>query len=97
MDDYVEEDYLHCPACGHSPVRSRKCTHCKDGWLWGYDEDPTWYGPDEFVPCDQCDGLGFHHWCPECGADLNLPKWRDAMDAQFSEFEQQLIDLYYDQ
>jgi hypothetical protein len=83
MDDYEEEYDLVCPACGHSPVRYRKCHSCEDGWIWGYDEDPLWYDPDDYVPCPDCQGTGYHRWCPACGADLMAPEWKSAMDAQF--------------
>ena len=82
-DEYEEIGDLVCPACGASPLRLREC-YCEEGWIWGYDEDPLWYDPDEMIRCTECDGVGYHLWCPACGKDLARPEWREAIEAQIA-------------
>jgi hypothetical protein len=68
--DFSEE---YCPNCGHECF-SRTCSDCGgDGGHDGYEEDPLYYDPGDMIPCDMCRGKGFHHWCPRCHWDMNLP------------------------
>jgi len=86
MSEYEIEGDVVCPACGSWPLHRRECW-CEDGWVWGYDEDPLWYDPDELIPCTECDGVGFELWCPRCGADMRRPEWRAAIEAQWAELD----------
>jgi transcription initiation factor IIE alpha subunit len=91
MDDDWEEEYeFTCPKCGASPVRYRECD-CDDGMVWGYEEDPLWYGIDEWEECPECHGRGCFRWCPECGTDLTAPEYSEAMGAQFKALD----EMYY--
>lgn len=93
LDEWEEIDDLVCPACGASPLRRQECS-CDDGWLSGYDEDPLWYDLDEMIPCTECNGVGYHLWCPTCGKDMTQPEWREAINAQERELEARLAELY---
>lgn len=83
MDDYIENEDFTCPACGHAGTRSRDCTQfdCDDGWIDLGELD--WQDEGEYQVCDECWGTGVVRWCPSCGADLQLPEWRKAMEPQF--------------
>jgi predicted RNA-binding Zn-ribbon protein involved in translation (DUF1610 family) len=75
--DFSDE---RCPNCGHQCF-VRTCWECGgDGCFDGYEIDPLWYLPNDLVRCDTCYGKGYHHWCPRCGWDMNLPaKWNTPM------------------
>lgn len=68
------------PVCGHcgSEIEFTECWSCggEGGRGWDDDlqfEDPLWYSPDDFIPCDECDGTGYHGICtnPHCDGDNN--------------------------
>lgn len=83
MDDYDDEDWI-CPVCGKSEcVRSRDCGNCDDGYIDLGEMD--WQDEGEYAMCQECHGQGRVRWCSNCGADLQLPKWREAMEPQFEE------------
>lgn len=75
--DWFDDDET-CPKCGHYPTRYRDCTEigCDDGFIWLYEDDPLWYGEDDYEVCEVCHGTGIQRWCPACGEDLNQRKWR---------------------
>jgi len=51
-----------CPICGSENVEWVDCPQC--GGNGGFDgddlmeEDPLWYGPDDYERCDMCHGDG---------------------------------------
>ena len=68
-DDYscdVEADPC-CEVCG-SALEWVDCDLC--GGEGGFDgdelmeQDPLWYGPDDYERCEQCQGRGGWWWCP---------------------------------
>lgn len=42
-------------------------TGCDDGFVDEYDEDPVNNDPGDERPCDECDGAGGYHVCPNAG------------------------------
>ena len=74
FDDEIQDEYdTSCPSCGHSPIRSRRCSAmgCDDGWIDMHEYDaPLWYDEGEEEMCDECSGTGVERWCPNCGLDL---------------------------
>lgn len=71
--DFESEDneYSSCENCG-SDSRWETCWQC--GGEGGQDgeelmeEDPLWYGPDDYRKCDICDGKGGYYVCLDlCG------------------------------
>lgn len=72
MDEY-ELDEDPCPKCGADAVRFRRChaVGCDDGLIDMYEfDDPLWYSPGDYEPCEECAGTGVHRWCSACGYDL---------------------------
>jgi len=70
---FTDEDneYSSCPDCG-SDSRWETCWQCGgEGGQDGEDlmeEDPLWYGPDDFRQCDICEGKGGYYVCLDlCG------------------------------
>jgi hypothetical protein len=62
-----------CPMCGHQTVTEFcNALGCEDGWIAVYEDDPLWYEPDEMEQCEECNGKGYHHWCPNCGVDMRI-------------------------
>lgn len=55
-----------CPKCDSSTF-FKECWKCGgEGGTGGEElmsEDPLWYGPDDFRPCDICDGNGGWQMC----------------------------------
>ena len=73
-DDEYEESVgeKSCPKC-NSETRSRQCNSCEDGFS-ELDHD---CGDDTCCclnprpgRCSDCEGRGWHNWCPTCGWDL---------------------------
>jgi hypothetical protein len=66
MSDY-ELDDTTCENCGHYPTHRRECTAigCEGGTISETDE---FYAIPE--NCDECNGKGYLHWCPQCGEDV---------------------------
>lgn len=65
MDIQLTDDY--CPRCG-TALYWQECTeiNCDDGWIDAYEDDPLWYEPGELEMCQECEGRGYHNWCPNC-------------------------------
>ena len=70
---FTDEDneYSSCEKCG-SDSRWETCWQCGgEGGQDGEDlmeEDPLWYGPDDYRQCDICDGKGGYYACLDlCG------------------------------
>ncbi len=73
--DEVDLSDEHCPNCDHACF-TRSCSDCGgDGWHDAYELDPLWYDEGDTIPCDMCQGNGYHHWCPKCNWDMLLPDW----------------------
>jgi len=68
-DCEYEQTGSPCPFCGHSPLHTRNCEHCDDGYVELYDEDPLWYDEDDIEACEHCRATGVLIWCPSCGKD----------------------------
>lgn len=74
MNTKNEEDYEGdiCPKCKCCSTFWHTCDHC--GGYGGRDgdelmeEDPLWYGPDDYETCDICEGNG--GW-PVCVGDCD--------------------------
>lgn len=60
---------LDCAECGHS-TSWLPCWNCGgEGGRGGEDlmeEDPMWYGPDDWEKCCECHGKGGWNYCTEC-------------------------------
>lgn len=90
MTDYsndIEEAEESCPKC-HSDLSWRSCSQCEDG-EW---EDTDCNGT-EYYKCDNCDGMGFHEWCRECGWDnifnrFLSPKYEQEFFAKQAEIKE---------
>lgn len=68
MDDYEIGD--DCPRCSHyTDYRDCYIVGCEDGLISMYEEDPIFYYQDDYEKCTNCNGMGFEHWCPNCGWD----------------------------
>jgi hypothetical protein len=56
-----QEDIKYCCKCGEE-MEWKECWNCggKGGRDWEdlQFEDPLWYSPDDFVECDECNGVG---------------------------------------
>jgi DnaJ-class molecular chaperone len=79
--EYDLDDELSCPACGHSPLHSRRCSniHCQGGSVDESDEDYMLEG-SVLVICEECKGTGVERWCPKCGENLSgheFEEWDD--------------------
>lgn len=79
--DYYESD-LPCPECGNPVTRWRDCGNfsCEDGFIFHCEEDPLLYDEDDCEVCPECHGTGIEAWCPQCGADLSLPKYHKVTE-----------------
>jgi len=44
---------------------------CEDGSYDGYEEDPTWYDPGEWVKCSTCEGKGGWWICVRCSPEID--------------------------
>lgn len=62
IDPNDHDDYPSCPICGSGNVEWEDCYTCFGaGGFDGddlMDEDPLWYGPDDYEICDTCRGAG---------------------------------------
>lgn len=60
-----------CIIC-NTELESDECWKCGGeggrGWEDLQFEDPLWYSPDDFIPCDECEGKGYISICsnPKC-------------------------------
>ena len=61
----------HNCKCGYE-MKYHECWSCNGergrGWEDLQFEDPLWYSPEDFVKCEECNGLGGYWICPnkEC-------------------------------
>jgi hypothetical protein len=60
---------LPCAECGNS-TSWLPCWNCggEGGWDGDelMDEDPLWYGPDDYRSCTECKRAGGHPYCITC-------------------------------
>jgi hypothetical protein len=86
-DDFGDDEPISCPACGHSPTRSRHCGVCGGEGTRELQDAPEEWGEDimaeenRLIGCRECDSTGIERWCPKCGADY----WRAKRDKERSE------------
>lgn len=72
---------LPCAECGN-PTSWLPCWNC--GGRGGWDdedlmaEDPLWYGPGDFLRCDECQGKGGHPYCLECRKVVKVKKENES-------------------
>lgn len=60
---------LPCAECGDS-TSWLPCWNCSGEGGWDgdalMDEDPLWYGPDDYRSCSECKRAGGHPYCITC-------------------------------
>lgn len=65
MSDFDGEiETTDCDICGNE-MYFEECTNCEDGVISGYEEDPLWYEPDDYIQCSTCGGKGGWWVCHE--------------------------------
>lgn len=80
QDDEFDDGNIACPACGHSPTRSRSCQICGGEGSREYNDAPEEWGEDcpseanHLIECRECDSSGIERWCPKCSANYWLAK-----------------------
>lgn len=61
-----DNEFSACEECGSDSLWE-SCWQCGgEGGQDGYDlmeEDPLWYGPDDYRECDICEGKGGYYVC----------------------------------
>lgn len=63
-DPLSTDDYEYCQVCGCC-LELESCWKCGgEGGEYPYETDPIGYDPDEFFPCDVCEGKGDYLVCP---------------------------------
>lgn len=72
MDDYYEDIETPCPKCFAYETRIKDCDNCDEGYKDMHDIDPINHilEGEDLYKCDDCNGTGGHHWCPQCGWDF---------------------------
>ena len=83
IDDDVSIHDDPCPKCGHEHTYDRHCSalDCEDGYYHDCMEDCCCcLDPEPNRPCDECEGHGWHHWCPNCGWDLLQNRYINGID-----------------
>lgn len=71
-----------CPKC-ESHTYERGCHTCGGEGCYDHDcgEDTCCCAaPMNNVRCDECDGKGWHEWCPTCGWDLIWNRYINGID-----------------